>query len=355
MKKIVLLIVAISLFNSLQAQTPSSCSMPPLLATEYKRDIAQLAVYRLFQLQSPDTEFVTIPQASIDTISEGLAAIFNATILPERDSIFNLYCIHNLNPFTGFGAYTGFLIKIDTSYAWTNAWQNLITITGHPLMDTLLTKYHLTITHFYNWAIGDYAVLSVDSSWNIFALMDSIEMVPGVISVEQNSLVGVAGKISYNTIGNTRYYDFYFEYQDCFDGCGAFRKWKFKVNPDCSVDYLGFDNWCYWDQLGTPGLCPFPTPLHCNTFTPVKEISAQEINVVLSPNPTNGSLQIEMSGVDFQHPMKLEIYNLQGSLIWNATLSSPKSQFDLGYYGKGVSLVKIFNAETILHRKIVVQ
>ena len=352
MKKLLLIYMFVSIFIGSQAQISSSCVIPPLLASEYKRDIAQLAVHRLFQLQSPDTILVKVPSAYTDTISEGLAAIFNATSLPERDSVFNLYCVHNLNPFEGFGAYAGLLVKVDTNYSWTNAWQNLITMTGDPFMDTLLTKYHLTISQFYNWTIGNYAVLSVDSSWNIFALMDSIEMEPGVLAIEQNSYIGVAGKISYSTIGNIRYYDFYFESADCFDGCDAYRNWKFKVNPDCSVDYLGIDNWCFW---GTPGLCPFPAPINCNTFTPVKEIVERDANVLISPNPTTGQFQIEISGIDLVTPTNLEIYNMQGELIYKSSISTIKSHWDLGSRAKGIYLLKIYNRQMILNRKVVVQ
>ncbi len=104
MKKSLLIIVLVSLFNTAISQVPSNCTVPPLLASEYHRDITQLAVQRLFELQSPDTVLVTVPQAYIDTISNGLAAILNATSIVERDSVFNLYCVHNLKPFDGFGA-----------------------------------------------------------------------------------------------------------------------------------------------------------------------------------------------------------------------------------------------------------
>jgi hypothetical protein len=63
----------------LHAQVSSNCNVPPLLAEEYDRDVKQLATYRLFEIQSPDTVLVTIPQEDIDSISQGLAAIFNAT------------------------------------------------------------------------------------------------------------------------------------------------------------------------------------------------------------------------------------------------------------------------------------
>jgi hypothetical protein len=355
MKKGFILILLVSILSGSHAQIQSICVIPPLLAKEYKRDIAQLATYRLFQLQSPDTALVTIPQAYTDTIAEGLAAIFNAASMPERDSVFNLFCVHNLNPFEGYGAYAGFIVKVDTNHSWTNAWQNLTTLTGNPLMDSILTRYHLTITNFYNWIIGNYAELSVDSSWNNNALIDSIEMVNGVISAELNSLVGVAGKISYQKIGNDRYYDFDFEYQDCFDGCDAYRRWKFKVNTDCSVDFLGMDNWCYWDQFGTLGLCPFPQPINCNTFTPIEEIAAHEVSVLIVPNPNNGKFQIEIIGIDFIEPTNLEVYDIQGKLIFNSSISNLKSTLDLGAPASGVYIVKIHYGQMILNRKVVVQ
>ena len=346
MKKFLLLLLLISTFNSIQAQVPSNCTIPQLLANEYKRDIGQLATNRIFQLQSPDTVLVKIPQVYIDTISEGLAAIFNATSIPERDSVFNVYCVHNNSGWPG--QYVGFLIKVDTSYSWTNAWQNLITITGDPLMDTILTRYNLTITNFYNWTIGNYAVLSVDSSWNNFALIDSINMVTGVLSAGQNSIIGAAGKISYSIIGNTRYYDFYFEYMDCWSGCGAYRMWKFKVNPDCSVDYLGFVG-------GGWGADPFPAPLNCNTFTSVAENNMQKVNCLIFPNPTSGKIQFEVNGLEFGKNSALEIYNMQGEKIYQSAITNPKSEIDLSNQTNGIYFVKIYDGQTILTKKIVIQ
>lgn len=311
MKKLILLFVLVSIVNSIQAQVSSNCTVPQLLAIEYKRDIRQLATNRLFQLQSPDTALVRIPQEYIDTISEGLAAILNATSIPERDSVFNLYCVHNMNGWPY--AYAGFLVQVDTSYSWTQAWQNLNTITGNPFMDTVLTRYNLTITNFYNWQIGNYAELSVDSSWNIFALMDSIEMTAGVIYSEPNGIVGEKGVISYSTIGNTRYYDFTFEWQDCFDGCDAFKTWKFKVNPDCSVEYLGYTYSCFWGP--TLSYCDPLTPINCNTFTPnsVVENNTQKDNCFIYPNPFSSQTTLQTDKI-FKD-VTLTVYNLYGQSV----------------------------------------
>lgn len=350
MKQFFLLFVLISIFNIIEAQVPSSCTIPPLLANKYDRDIKQLATNRLFNLQSPDTALVRIPQVYIDTISEGLAAIFNATSISERDSVFNLYCVQNRNGWPG--DYVGFIVKVDTSFSWTKSWQNLITITGDPDMDTILTRYNLKITNFYKWSFGNFATLSVDSSWNKFALINTIKTVPGVLSVEQNSVIGAAGKISYNIIGNTRYYDFYFEYMDCMDGCDAFRIWKFKVNPDCSVDYLGFVNSCYFGM----GDCdPFPAPLNCNTFTSVAENNMQKVNFLIFPNPTNGKIQFEVKGLEVGKNSTLEIYNMQGEIIYQSSFINPISEVDLSNQANGIYIVKIYDGQTILTKKIVIQ
>lgn len=353
-KTIVFLFLMIPVFNIGFAQVASSCVVPPLLKMEYKRDVAQLASYRLDQQQSPDNNLVQIPHTYTDSIFEGLAAIFNATTIPERDSVFNLYCVHNLNPFVGYGGYSGFIVKVDTNYAWTQAWQNLNTLTGDPVMDTILTKYHLTISNFYFWTIGNYAELSVDSSWNTYALIDSINLVPGVLMTELNSWVGTAGKISYDKVGNSKYYNFYFEYADCFDGCDAYRNWKFKVNSDCSVEYLGFENWCFWDQFGTLGLCPFPAPINCNTFTPIEEIDEANESVIIFPNPSTGLFQIELVAMEVKEKTTLAIYNVLGELIYTSGVNSNVIQVNLGTISKGVYFVRINTGQTILTKKIVI-
>lgn len=354
MKKLILLLVLVSIFNSIHAQVPSNCTVPPLLANKYSRDISQLATRRMFQLQNPDTALVGIPQEYIDTISEGLAAIFNAASIPERDSVFNLYCVHNYNggylgdPYAN--AYVGLLVKVDTSYSWTQSWQNLNTITGNPFMDTILTRYNLTITNFYNWTIGNYAELSLDSfpSWNIFALMDSIEMTAGVIYTEANNIFAAAGYISYNTIGNTRYYNFYFEFADCFDGCDNYRMWSFKVNPDCSVEYLGFVNWSVWN----PPLHPFPPPVNCNTFTSVAENNIQKVNCLIFPNPTSGKLTLEIKN---NETGEIEFYNVFGKKIYSEQVSSGRAKIDLSNHPNGIYFLNIKTEKESFTQKIIIQ
>ncbi len=329
-----------------QAQVVSSCIAPPELTAEYQKDIVQLATNYLFQIHSPDTLLVHPPQQTLDEVSGGLAAILNAASIPERDSVFNLYCVHNLNgwPYD----YAGFLVNVDTSFAWTHAWQSHVTFSGNPYMDSLTTQYALHVDNFYNWSFGNYAELGVDSAWNIMALMDSISYCPGVLSVEQNGLIGGAGKIEYFKSGNDRYYDFYFEFNDCFDGCDNYRKWSFMVDLNCTVYYLGFTDW------GVFGIAPLPPPVNCNLFTAVNEISENEI--VIFPNPVIN--QLAVSNRQFAKGT-VSIYDLGGAMEINTPFQTINKEqlieIDVRSLSPGIYIMEVADGQKIIRRKFVKQ
>src|ERR1035437_4640516 len=94
MKKLHLLIILIVCIQTTKAQIPSSCIAPPVLQTHYDADIKHLALKRIFNQNSPYKDSIKVPQNYQDTISQGLAAIFNLTSVIQRDSVFDNYCIH---------------------------------------------------------------------------------------------------------------------------------------------------------------------------------------------------------------------------------------------------------------------
>ncbi|MDO8899094.1 MAG: hypothetical protein Q7V19_15695, partial [Bacteroidales bacterium] len=96
MKKIAILIILLISTVILQSQTPSDCTIPYELIENYERDIKNLSLKRMAELNSPDFALISIPQTWQDTIAGGMAAIMNALSLPESDSVFNLYCVHDL-------------------------------------------------------------------------------------------------------------------------------------------------------------------------------------------------------------------------------------------------------------------
>ena len=118
MRILLLTLLSLPLF----AQTPSDCSLSPQLLNAYEWDIANMAIRNMQQNNSPSLSLVTIPQTEKDLIEKGLAAVLNSG-LPEADSVFNLYCVHDRT--SSVMTWQSMMVWVDTSVAWTAAWQNL--------------------------------------------------------------------------------------------------------------------------------------------------------------------------------------------------------------------------------------
>jgi len=306
MKNLVFFLCLFIGFNVSYGQIiPSNCNPSNELLDQYTWDVRNLTLRRMWELNSPDTALVTIPYQWQDTIKDGLAAICNAASIPERDSVFNFFCVHDLAS-SGIFITKEIMVFVDTNYSWTDAWQNLISLTGNPQIDTIVTKYDLEVVDFYNFSFGNMALLSSDSLWNVYALIDSLEMVPGVEYGDPNQQIGAAGRISYDKSGTERYYTFWFQWNDCFDGCDNAHAWNFKVYEDCSVEYLGFENWGVFEIL------PLPDPINCNLFSGTTENELHINDYSVFPNPVLDNLTITCQN---EKPSQVSVYNYTGKMI----------------------------------------
>jgi hypothetical protein len=333
-------------FSSIQAQgVPSSCTVPPILWQEYERDFVNLSMTAMYTLSSPDTQYVRVPATWMNEVSSGIAAIFNATSIPERDSVFDLYCVHDNT--SAIQTYSGYLINVDTNYAWTSAWRNMQTLTGNPAVDSLLTKYDLTLTQYFAWSFGHYALLNTDSLWNQRALIDSLEQVPGIIYGEPDAIVGSAGKIDYYNGATGQFYDFYFQFNDCFDGCDNYRVWHFKVWQNCNVEYLGFDDWGFF------GIEPLPAPLNCNITTGGIGLP-KEVEFAVFPNPVDGVLRVQVPGDGADAGYRVELWDMMGRKVMASAPFAGELEVDVRGLSAGVYSVVLMADDGIVGvRKIV--
>lgn len=313
---------------------PSSCEPPALLQTTYEPDISNLALRRIFELESPDTASIVIPQTWRDTILEGMAAILNAVSIPQRDSIFNLYCVHDLAAHPVF-IYDQLIIFVDTSYSWTQAWQNLQTQTGNPLIDALMTQYQYQIVQFTNLSFGSMAVIQTNSFWNILALIHQFEQIPGVQFAEPNSIVGAAGRIQYNKTGTERYYNFEFQWNDCFDGCDNSRTWKYRVFEDCSVQFLGIEDWGFF------GIEPLPDPLNCNLFSGTDPGRTSDHLIQIFPNPADDQITFETGSLTIEG---LQVISGQGVLILEKNEPNIRN-VNISFLPCGLYIIKLYTSD----------
>lgn len=282
-------------------QIPSDCTIPQVLREAYDTDVKGMAIKRMQAQNSPDGELIEIPQTVQDSILEGMAAIFNlSSTLPEADSVFNKYCVHD-----NFGspAVFGFIIGVDTASPMADAWSQGNLLTGNTILDDLLTNYNFTLQNYFSFGAG---VFYTDRILNLFALADSITAsVPGVEYGEPDFFIGNAGRINYSTDqqGN-RLYEFRYEWNDCFDGCDNYYSWFFTVSPNCDVTFTGTD------EGGFFGIEDLPEPTNCQLTTGIDApIAYPDFN--LFPNPTSDQLNWQNAPEDGSWRM----YNAQGQLV----------------------------------------
>ena len=77
--------------------------------------------------------------------------------------------------------------------------------------------------------------------------------------------------------------------------------------------------------------------------------------IIIYPNPSNGKFQITFEGSQDVKNCKMEIYNVYGEIIYQSAITNTKSDIDLRNQTNGLYFVKIYNGQTTLTRKIVIE
>ncbi len=300
MKKLYILLLALFAINSAMAQWTSNCNVNEELLIYYEEDVKDIAAQWLFDIHSPDTGLIDIPQWCQDTIWAGLAAINNRCDLPEVDSVFNKYCVHRE---WGFFNIKTIVIQLDDTCSWLNNWINLQITTGVADLDSLLSQYNFTLTHFFN--NSNTGLLSTTEIINLDAICDSLESFEGITYSEIDSWAGSSAwydHIYFSDTAGVKYYSF----QIGISLAGRYL-WHFKVNLDCSIEFLG-NNGSYWYD-------EFPEPNNCNIFTSEAEYIKESFNYLIYPNPFS---TLTTLSYELKQPEKvtMSIYNHLGKLVY---------------------------------------
>ena len=334
MKKIFLLVSALFCAQTLKAQIPSSCVIPSVLQTNYDFDVKYAALKLIYSnITSPYRDSIKVPEIIQEPIWEGLAAIYNLTTVPERDSAIDNYCIHQQ---PSDYLFHDIFVAVDTSFSWTHQWQNLNSTTGIISLDNLLTTYGFTVTHFSTFG-SNYATLTTAQNINVRPLCDSIATFSGVLYAEPSPYVGDGNKLTYIESGNDRIYHFTLGLGDCPSGCTEEHTFMFKVFPDCAVTYLGtFSTATY-----------LPIPPNCNITTNIENEKTQT-NFNIYPNPATDKITIEVP-----QNTTIEILNINGQIIQMINKNGNKMTIDLGNLSNGVFIIKAKTDKGITIKKFI--
>jgi plastocyanin len=76
--------------------------------------------------------------------------------------------------------------------------------------------------------------------------------------------------------------------------------------------------------------------------------------VFIYPNPSDGKFQFTIEGEQIAKNCKVEIYNVQGERIYQSEITNTKSDIDLSNQTNGIYFMKIYNEQTVLTKKIVI-
>jgi len=302
MKQIGVLLLASSLSFSAFTQTvSSSCTTSDSVKALYKNDADRLALRIINAQNLTFTDSVEIPQQHSDTILNALIAVYNAFSLPARDTVLAQLSIHTFpNP-----RMEEIFIQADSILFWMDSLQLGDFTAGQPIIDDLILFYEFSnIT--YNatpWSINDIVVFNSDSNYNLQPLIDSLNLIPGMVNASANDFLGDG-----NDITGTIYADhveliYNYGWGDCVAGCISNRYWKFKVYYDCTVEYVeSWGNLIYYFDLKNPKISTtqvYPNPFSDYLILPeMFEAFRYEIyNSAGQKVLSSGSLENKISGL----------------------------------------------------------
>ena len=321
-----LLLLLILGFNQLNySQVQSSCDIPPELELNYSEDVKEMVLQRIQSQNSIYKDSIEIPQAFQDSIWQGLASIYNAFSIPERDTVYDIFCVHWDQPYELSYVIT---IGITEDCSWYENWENLNITTGIQELDDLLAYYGFSISAFS--LISDAAYLETDKYLNLRALCDSLASFEQIEFAQKYSdITGDGNQINYVLNEDGAEYSFKIGFDDCPSGCQSHYTYHFQVYDDCSVSYLGETHADYGE------FSIFPEPSYCN-ITNTSELGENEQSMEIYPNPAHESFSILS---DNNHSFMVEIYSLTGKMIKSEMTNN--SHIDIVDLKTGVYLVKI--------------
>jgi len=114
---------------------------------------------------------------------------------------------------------------------------------------------------------------------------------------------------------------------------------------------IGTNNNQAFRCLVTEGNCTDTSVIVLLSVTPNTSVAEYESSIQLFPNPTTGSVTVVLS-----RPIgEIEIYNLQGKLLFQKEIAEKQTQLDLSNYANGVYLIRIEQEGQFTNQKVILQ
>lgn len=216
---------------NIQPPQASDCAPDPAFTDFYQNDAEVLAAVQM--INDPIyASTVEIPTDLFDFYYDRLNAIFNATDIPERDTVVECLNIHNQG---GSGFTNHILVNVLPNTDWAEELINGIFPTSNTQINSLFNQYNLSLPYHSigtdNWNLD----IVAEHHLNTQALADVFATITGVMSASPNYITIFCLFDGISTIRYNNYVDInFFMSIPCADGVN----WMFRVYDDCSVQFL---------------------------------------------------------------------------------------------------------------------
>ncbi|MBV6506485.1 MAG: hypothetical protein ILNGONEN_02062 [Syntrophorhabdaceae bacterium] len=209
--------------------------VPDAWREKYREDAVRLALRQINAAGGPASDEVELPVDLVRTFYDALIQVYNATMIPARDSVVSIYPIHTFpSP-----ELHRLIVVVDSTKPWVQAWRRGERLTGNPQIDQLLETFGLQLDYYYPGPGSPMAILRSTRPLNLSALAERFTGIDGVNYAGPDGVVGAGNDIKASFYGSDWQLDYSLGWGDCPAGCTARHFWRFHIYSDGRVKYAG--------------------------------------------------------------------------------------------------------------------
>lgn len=103
----------------------------------------------------------------------------------------------------------------------------------------------------------------------------------------------------------------------------------------------------------TPGHDKFINPGETHSERKINDITGEEGNLYLFPNPSTGVINITL--INIEAPVELEIYDIAGTMLFKKMLYTISGPMDISHLQKGIYVLKVNGEKNVFTKKLILK
>ena len=236
MRNILLLLVFGAGFHFSYAQGKvSTCTSSDSIRKFYQNTADKIATDIVYDEKSAYMDSAKINKSYSNRILKALVAVYNATNIPQRDTVVTLYQIqaHRAEFINGV------ILVSELNTGWSKRLIHKNFPTGNKVIDSIIQKHKLRMKEYFISSPFAVVKLDSDSNYNTRALAKTFEKADSLKYSEIYNVYGDGNNIKAKFYPGYTELEYSFGSGDCPSGCPARAYWKFWIYDNCHVEFKG--------------------------------------------------------------------------------------------------------------------